>query len=759
MTDPSDPGPTHESDDDEFDAYLESLVASGGDEPADDRAPDHHGARPDDPTPAGGSPPGSTGPAPTRVEVAEPSGDDLLDELRTLTGRPEAEFRDGQREAIEALAERHERALVVQRTGWGKSAVYFVATSVLRRDGFGPTLLISPLLALMRNQIDAAERLGLRCMTVNSSAATTVDELAAAVRADSIDLVLVSPERLANPEFARSVMPILRRRPGLVVIDEVHCISDWGHDFRPDYRRIGRMIQEFAPEGAESSVPVLGCTATANDRVVADVAEQLGTNLTVVRGPLGRDGLGLGVVDLPRRAERLAWLAQHLTTMPGSGIVYCLTIRDTEIVADWLRTHGLSAESYSGQTDTEDREELERRLQDNEIKALVATTALGMGYDKPDLGYVVHFQMPGSPIGYYQQVGRAGRAIDESRAILLSGAEDARILDHFRDNAFPSESSIDAILAALDAAGDEPLSLRKIAESVDLSWGQIELALKQLDVEGAVERVKGQTYQRTGVEWTYPAERVRNVTDARVREQQLMVDYLTTDRCRMQYLTDQLDDRLGEPCGECDNCSSEFAERIAASGVDPATVEAGEAFLRHRPIILEPKKQGVGTNERNEVGRILSRWGDGGWGDVVIGQKAAGAFGDDVVGAVESLLANWNPTPAPEWVTAVPSLRTGDLVPALGRAVAERLGLPYVEVVDRIDDRPPQSEMQNFAYQKSNVKGAFMATGQAPSSPCLLLDDESASGWTFAEVGAQLRRAGATAVHPVALVQTSGRPG
>lgn len=671
---------------------------------------------------------------------------DLLVSLRTLTGRPDADFRDGQREAIEALAERRERALVVQRTGWGKSAVYFVATSVLRADGLGPTLLISPLLALMRNQIDAAERLGLRCMTVNSSAATTVDELAAAVRSDSIDLVLVSPERLANPEFASAVMPILRSRPGLVVIDEVHCISDWGHDFRPDYRRIGRLLATFA-----SDTPVLGCTATANDRVVADVAEQLGTNLTVVRGQLGREGLGLGVVELPQRAHRLAWLATHIESMPGSGIVYCLTIRDTEIVADWLRSRGISAESYSGQTDAEDREELERRLQRNEIKALVATTALGMGYDKPDLGFVVHFQMPGSPIGYYQQVGRAGRAIDESRAILLSGAEDVRILDHFRDNAFPSAGAIEQILAALDAAGNEPLTLRKIAEAVDLSWGQIELALKQLDVEGAVERVKGQTYARTGAAWTYPTVRVANVTGAREREQQAMLDYLHVERCRMRYLTDQLDDPGGADCGVCDRCDPTLAATITAALPDDLVAEA-ERFLKHRPIILEPKKQGVGKHERNEVGRALGRRADGGWGDTVTRQKESGAFGDDVVDAVVAMITEWGPTAAPAWVAAVPSWRTGDLVPSLARRVADRLGLPFVDVVDRIDDRPPQAEMQNFAYQKANVRGAFMATEQAPSSPGLLVDDESASGWTFAEVGAQLRRAGATAVHPVALI-------
>lgn len=682
------------------------------------------------------------------------TGDDLLDALRSLTERPDAQFREGQREAIEALVERRERALVVQRTGWGKSAVYFVATHLLRRQGMGPTLLISPLLALMRNQIEAASRLGLRSMTVNSAAETTVDELAAAVSSDSVDLVLVSPERLANPEFAAAVMPVLGRRPGLVVIDEVHCISDWGHDFRPDYRRIGRLIASFG----DGHVPVLGCTATANDRVVADVAEQMGTDLTVVRGPLHRTGLALGVVDLPRRSQRLAWLAQHLTSLPGSGIVYCLTIRDTEIVADWLRRHGISAESYSGQTDAERRNELERQLRDNEIKALVATTALGMGYDKPDLGYVVHFQMPGSPIGYYQQVGRAGRAIDHSRAVLLSGAEDVRILDHFRNNAFPSESAIEQILAAFEASGDQPLSVRKVAESVDLSFGQIELGLKQLDVEGAIERVKGQTYQRTGGAWVYPTERVHNVTQARANEQQSMIDYLTVQQCRMQFLTDQLDDQLGSPCGECDVCDPNLAAEIDAALVSDELIEEAEKFLRHRPIILEPKKQGVGKGERNEIGRLLARWGDGGWGDVIERAKyQAGEFGDDLVGALADMITEWAPQPSPEWVTAVPSTRTDPLVSDLARSVAERIGLPYVDVLMRVIDQPPQAEMQNFAYQRANVRDAFMATGPVPSSPGLLVDDESSSGWTFAEVGAVLRRGGASAVYPVGLSSTAGR--
>ncbi len=420
--------------------------------------------------------------------------DRLLGALRTLTGRDDATFREHQRDAVEALVDHH-RVLVVQRTGWGKSAVYFLATHLLRQQGLGPTLLISPLLALMRNQIEAATRLGLRCMTVNSSAKTTVDELADALNTESLDLILVSPERLANPEFAAKVMPMLEERPGMMVIDEVHCISDWGHDFRPDYRRIGRMLDEFG-RSAGVRVPILGCTATANLRVVDDVAEQLGAELTTFRGALGRSGLGLGVVDLPAQPERLVWLAERLGSIPGSGIIYCLTIRDTLAVSDFLQSRGFDVAAYSGATESDEREELERRLQANELKALVATSALGMGYDKPDLGFVIHFQMPGSPIAYYQQVGRAGRALAESAAILLVGQEDLRIQDHFINRAFPAPEKVDEVLAILDAAGG-PVGIRNIAAEVNLTWGDIESILKQLDVEGTVRRIKGQSYERT----------------------------------------------------------------------------------------------------------------------------------------------------------------------------------------------------------------------------------------------------------------------
>ena len=684
----------------------------------------------------------------------------MLEALRRLTGRPEATFRDGQREAIGALVDERSRVLVVQRTGWGKSAVYFLTTHLLREQGLGPTLLISPLLALVRNQIDAAARLGLRCETINSASATTVAELERALRADDVDLLLISPERLANPEFAGKIMPIVGSRPGLIVIDEVHCISDWGHDFRPDYRRIGRIVDRLAG----STVPILGCTATANDRVVADVADQLGAELTTFRGPLRRDGLALSTIRLDRQAERLAWLAETIPELDGSGIVYCLTVRDVENVAAWLTSQGIEVEAYYGSLDNESRIEAERKLQHNEIKALVATTALGMGYDKPDLSFVVHFQSPGSPVAYYQQVGRAGRALETSRGILLRGVEDEQIQDWFIEQAFAAEHLVNDVVAAFDSF-DGPVPLMRIQVQLNVRIGTLELVVKQLDVDGVLERVAGTSYQRTLQPWTYPAGRIEAVTMERRLEQQAMVDYFHTTDCRMKFVANLLDDPVADDCGICDNCTGD------AAGSAPPSVEltaAAEQFLRTRPIGFTPKKmylddetggrKRIPAEELVEEGRVLSMWGDAGWGQLArAGKTTAGRFDDRLVDALAELIDNWGPDPVPEWVTSVPSNRHPELVADFAERLAARLGLPYHPVLARLVERPEQREQQNSAHQQANVSGVFGVVGDVPQSPVLLVDDLVDSGWTMTEIGRVLRRAGAPVVHPVALAAATGR--
>ena len=672
---------------------------------------------------------------------------DALDRLRTLTADPAAEFRDGQIEAIRDVVVDRARVLCVQRTGWGKSAVYFIGTALLREAGAGPTLIVSPLLALMRNQVAAAERLGLRAHTINS---TNRDDWALVrdrLGAGTVDLLLISPERLNNPQFRDEMLPLFAASVGLLVIDEAHCISDWGHDFRPDYRRVEDMLDRL-PAG----VAVLGTTATANDRVVADVASQLAEGdagqLRIYRGPLARRSLRLEVLELPQPAQRLAWLATHVPALPGSGIIYTLTRRDAEQVATFLSGRGIAAVAYSGEHETEARVSIEDRLLDNRVKAVVATSALGMGYDKADLSFVVHYQAPGSVISYYQQIGRAGRGIEHADIVLLRGGEDRAIQDFFIEQAFPAREHVAAVLDDLNAAGDEGRTTRDLTAVVNLGLGRIEAMLKILDVEGAVTRAGSRWVLVPDADWSYDAARYAEVTALRRAEQRAMAAFGSDGRCLMRVLQEELDDPAPADCGRCSVCAG---PRFAGS-LEPALVEAAGRHLRSTPIELEVKKMApdpAGTMRkipeevRVEPGWALARFGDGGWWPAIERGLRSGTFEDDVVEALRALMRS----AGADWLTCVPSVRLGDVLERL----AELLSVPHLHLVERVQDRPPQREMANAAQQVANVRGAFRVVGRPPAGVGVLLDDRRHSGWTLAMLGGQLRRAGATRVVPVAL--------
>src|SRR4051812_10768287 len=593
--------------------------------------------------------------------------------LERLAG-PGATFRTHQREAIDDLVEDRARVLCVQRTGWGKSAVYFIAAALLREQGAGPALIVSPLLALMRNQIAAAERLGLRAHTINSTNREAWDEVRSLLAADAVDLLLISPERLDNQAFRAEMLPLFAQRVGLLVIDEAHCISDWGHDFRPDYRRLEDMLERL-PEG----VAVLCTTATANDRVVADIEEQLrggGAGLKTYRGPLGRSSLRFEVVELAGQADRLAWLATHLPGLPGSGIVYTLTKRDAEVVAEWLNSRGISAQAYSGDVEDSQRVATEERLLRNDLKAVVATSALGMGYDKPDLGFVVHYQAPGSVIAYYQQVGRAGRALERAEVVLLRGHEDRRIQDFFIQQAFPPRELVERVLEQLDGEG---ATARELMAHVNLGRGRVDALLKVLDVEGAVAR-EGSRWRRVPDSgWRYDSERYARVTALRRREQEAMAAFGADGRCLMRALQEELDDPDPQNCGRCAVCAGPRYD----GALDPELVRAATLLLRSRPLVLETKKMAPDSNGamrkipddvRAEEGRALARLGDGGWDPVVQAGRRAGRFDGDLVGAAADAVRAWQAPVA--WVTAVPSRRSGDLVPDFARRLAEAPRLP-----------------------------------------------------------------------------------
>jgi ATP-dependent DNA helicase RecQ len=672
--------------------------------------------------------------------------------LQALTRRADARLRDDQLEAVDALVAARRRVLLVQRTGWGKSAVYFIATKLLREAGSGPTILVSPLLALMRNQIDAAARMGVRAASLNSSNRDQWAEVHDALDRDDVDVLLVAPERFANRQFRDEVLPVVSPRSGLLVIDEAHCISDWGHDFRPDYRRVTRIL-DLLPRG----VPVLACTATANDRVVADVQSQLGDDLLLLRGPLAREGLALQVVDLPSAAERLVWLSTAIPSMPGTGIVYCLTIRDTELVAGWLRRQGIAAEAYSGDTDPDARQRVESRLLDNEVKVVAATSALGMGFDKPDLGFVVHFQSPGSPIAYYQQVGRAGRQLDTSHGVLLCGVEDRDIQDYFIRTAFPPEHQAQTIVDHLTESS-EFVKLRDLEGVVNLSRTRLTAMLKQLEVDGAVE-ADGQKYRRTLRPWTYPHERAEGVTAQRRAEQQQMHDYAELTDCRMAFLQALLDDPHPSPCGVCDTCVG----GLSPVALDPALVREAVDFVRSRPLTIEPRKQSatgsrLPADDQILEGRALSRWGDAGWGGQVRrNREVDGRYDDELVDALADLVRQWHPDPTPTWIAYVPSLRAPELVEGVAQRLGEHLGLPAADALARVRETDPQRTMENSIQQSRNVEGAFVLSGSPlPDGPALLVDDLVGSRWTLTEVGRLLRQHGCPAVLPVVLADVGG---
>jgi ATP-dependent DNA helicase RecQ len=682
--------------------------------------------------------------------------DELTQHLQTMLG-PRATFREGQREAIEAVIEDGRRALVVQRTGWGKSLVYWIATRVRRDRGHGPTLIISPLLALMRNQIAMAGRLGLQAATINSGNVAEWEAVHEGLAANTVDVLLISPERLANERFMSDILPTIRGSIGLFVVDEAHCISDWGHDFRPDYRRIARILRTL-----DLRVPVLATTATANDRVVDDIADQLGAGAITVRGPLARDSLSLDAIALGNQAERLAWLAKQIPSMPGSGIVYCLTVADTQRVATFLRSRGIDAQAYNASLSTEEREALEDGLVANEMKALVATVALGMGFDKPDLGFVVHYQRPGSPIAYYQQVGRAGRAVEHAHGVVLSGREDDDIAEYFMDTAFPPTANMHEILDALEAV--DSMSVARLEKVVNLRKGRIAQALKLLEIDGAVAR-DGSRYRRTPNPWSQDEARIERVVAARRAELAQMQAYMSHPGCLMEFLVRQLDDPDPRRCGRCVNCVGTGLPR----DVEQELVHAAVSFLRRDLRTIEPRKrwpaeaiEGLsGSIEpANRLGMALCVYGDAGFGrQVQQGKYVDGVFSAELVTAsARAIRDRWRPSPAPTWVTALPSTARRGIVDAFARSLAGQLGLPYVETLSVLHEAAPQKEMQNSAQQAGNAYRKLAVDGSAVQpGPVLLVDDIVDSRWTLTVAGWLLRTHGSGEVHPFALAVASAR--
>lgn len=676
--------------------------------------------------------------------------------LKLGSGLPHAYFREGQEEAIRHVVEGRGRLLVVQKTGWGKSFVYFIATKLLREAGAGPALLISPLLALMRNQIAAAERMGVRAVTINSDNQKEWANVEAAIQRNEVDILLISPERLANEHFRTEVLARVAGRIALLVIDEAHCISDWGHDFRPHYRLLERIVRALP-----ANLRLLATTATANNRVMDDLRTVFEPNLDVSRGDLNRPSLVLQTMRLASQAERLAWLAAQVVALPGHGVIYTLTVRDAEQVAEWLRSRGLNVASYTGETG-EGRVALEQALLENRVKALVATTALGMGFDKPDLAFVIHYQTPGSVVAYYQQVGRAGRALDAAYGVLLSGEEETDITDYFIESAFPTRDEVQRVLDALQEAPNG-LSVPQLLGRINLSKGRIEKTIALLSLESPAPIAKqGTKWQLTAANLSETFwKRAERLTELRRDEQRQMQAYVSLTSGHMEFLIRALD---GDP-------GTVLAPALPPlpTTTDPALVRDAVAFLHRISLPIEQRKKwpdggmpqfnvkgSIPVGLQAQPGKALCIWGDAGWGGLVRqGKYQDRRFSDELVEACVRLVREWNPQPAPAWVTGIPSLRHADLVPDFARRLATALKLPFDAVLEKTDNRPEQKTMANSTQQARNIDGSLAVSVKAlRTAPVLLVDDMVDSRWTLTVAAWLLRSHGSGEVFPLALALT-----
>ena len=678
---------------------------------------------------------------------------EAYDILKSVYG-PEASFRDGQYEAIEATMEK-KRTLVVQKTGWGKSLVYFICTKLKRRHGQGMTLVISPLLVLMDNQMETARNMGLRCASLNKTvkgkeARTNIlDQMAG----NQLDMVFITPENLFKDDIQQR-LPSLRI--GLFVVDEAHCISDWGHDFRLDYGKLGRVIS-----GAFSNVAVLATTATANDRVVNDLKKQLGNDVYISRGPLTRESLHIQVLPLEKRPERYAWLLDNLPKLPGTGIIYCLDRRDCDYLADFLSKNGIAAMPYYSRNNNEDEARNDAAMdafRNNRIKAIVATIKLGMGYDKGDISFVIHFQSPSNIVAWYQQIGRAGRNLKDAWVFLMTGSEDDDINDYFIRTAFPTQTEAEQVMDVISRSNGA--SRRDVLGAVNARGARVDKALYFMENEGFI-RKEGSKYYSTPRRFVYNGEHYQAISEVRRQEMRQMRQLIETKGCLSRFAVNCLDDHTAGDCGKCANCTGR--DIFPGLTISEDSSQKAMDFIVSRQLPIEPRKKWpdgkyIPEGMRLQPGICLSKYGDPGYGELVAKGKypkdgSPKHFGDQLVAKSASVLRKLIQEQGIAYITCVPSLRS-DLVKDFTQRLARKAGLTFVELLKK-SDAPQQKTMENSAFQCKNAQDSFTVMSNSIPQKIILVDDVVDSKWTLTVCGYKLMEKGCSMVYPFALADSS----
>ena len=685
---------------------------------------------------------------------------ELIEELKKAYGE-HAKFKGGQLKAIQKiLAGNH--LLVVQKTGWGKSLVYFLATKILRKRKKGITIIISPLLALINNQIDSAVKFGLNVQTINSTNKKDWDYIIQFLKMNKIDALIISPERLADSEFVELLIREITMKIILFVVDEAHCISDWGHDFRPDYRRIVDLIQCLPP-----NIPILATTATANNRVIKDIKEQLGESLSVIRGSLMRKSLAVQVIHLLAQEERLGWILENIHNLPGTGLIYCLTVSDCELVYKWLKSNEINCACYYSKMEQQKKDMIQKKFMKNEIKVLIATVAFGMGIDKTDISFVVHFQKPKNIVSYYQQIGRAGRGIHKALAILLVGQEDDEINQYFIDSAFPTIELMNEIINIIQL--NEGIKRGQIESRVNASSKRIDSCIRYLLVNRDIYCEESKYYKTPKI-WRPDLKHMKDITDIRLKELQQMNDFVNTKQCYMEFIAKKLDDLYVYPCRKCKNC---LKKEIIPSSVSKEFIIKAQIFIKNNFNIIEPRKKWpfkvcidgrnmIKESDRCQEGIVLSNYRDTGLGKLVSEEKyEKNCFSDELVEASCKLLKQFTKENKIYWITNIPSLRRPNLVKDFAIKVAKKLGLHYIDSIEKIKDVVCQKELNSSFLQYRNAFDSFEIKKDIciPKENVLLIDDIVSSKWTFTVCGYQLIQNGSGKVYPFALANSAGRNG
>lgn len=670
-----------------------------------------------------------------------------------------AEFRDGQYEAIEATL-MNKRTLVVQKTGWGKSLVYFLSTKYNRSLKKGVTLIVSPLLVLMENQITAGKLLELQCGVLNSTIKEKEERknILFKLKENQFDVFFITPETLFSVEFQAIIGSV---NIGLFVIDECHCISDWGHDFRIEYSNLFKVIN-YLP----SNVPVLGTTATANNRVVDDLKKQFGNDVYISRGPLTRDSLHIEIVRAQSKAKRYAWLVKNVPKLPGSGIIYCLTQRDCQQLSDYLNLRGILAMPYYSDNNLEEQNHLaERKLMKNEIKVLVSTIKLGMGYDKPDISFVIHYQQPGSVVAYYQQIGRAGRSIKDAYCYLLTGQEDQDILNYFIENAFPTNEQANRIIHALE--NSDGLSSVQLETKCNIERSKLLQFITLLENEDFIYK-NDTKYYRSAKKYMYNGDHYQAVKQMKYAEKEAMKGYIETEKCLSRYIVNLLDDGTDVNCGKCYNCmAGSILPTVEVPSLDEISLVA--EYLDSIYIKIEPRKRWPQTNMgldekmvityQNEYGVALARYGDIGYGQMVSYDKYhANGYREELISKSVQVLQSYVKINKITHITIVPSFRNTK-VNQFAKEIAKRLNLQYIELFSK-KESPEQKKMQNSYFQAKNViESVFLTKDLVVPKHILLVDDIVDSRWTLTVCGWLLKQAGAVVVVPYCLADSSEKGG